>query len=163
MEKYKLEIKWALLFSVMMLLWMLLEKLTGLHDTHIDKHIIYTNFMAIPAIVIYVLALLDKRNNYHGGKMNYKQGFLSGLIITLIVTLLSPLVMYISLTMITPDFFNNMIEYVVEEGNMTREAAEGYFNLNSYLIQGLIGTPIMGILTTAIVAFFTKKVDKQVG
>lgn len=157
MDKYKIEIKWAIIFAVMGLLWILLESITGLHSTHIDKHIIFTNFVAIPAIAIYVLALLDKRNNYYGGTMTYKQGFISGVIITLIVTLLSPLTQYISTAIISPDFFGNMIEYVVEEGTMAREAAESYFNVNSYIIQGLIGAPIMGLLTTAIVAFFTKK------
>lgn len=161
MGKYKIEIKWAIIFTVMGLLWMLLERITGLHSTNIDKHAIFTNFIAIPAIAIYVLALLDKRKNYYGGTMTYKQGFISGLIITGIVTLLSPLTQYITTTIITPNFFDNMIEYVVDEGTMTREAAENYFNTKSYIIQALIGAPVMGILTTAIVAFFTKKEEKD--
>ena len=40
---------------------------------------------------------------------------------------------------------------------MTQEAAEKYFNLKSYIIQGMVGAPIMGIITTTIVALFTKK------
>ncbi len=38
MKKISTEIKWALIFVAMSLLWMLLEKLSGLHSTHIDKH-----------------------------------------------------------------------------------------------------------------------------
>lgn len=34
--KYKIEIKWAVIFIAMSLLWMVLEKLTGLHSTYID-------------------------------------------------------------------------------------------------------------------------------
>jgi len=60
MNKFKLEIKWALLFTIMSLLWMLLERLLGLHDEHIEKHAIYTNFIAIPSILIYVFALHQK-------------------------------------------------------------------------------------------------------
>jgi hypothetical protein len=157
MKNLKIEIKWAIIFATMTLLWMLIEKATGLHDTHIDKHMVYTNFIAIPAIAVYVFALLDKRKNYYHGKMTYLQGFVCGLIITLIVTILSPLTQYITSTFITPDYFQNAIAYGVSTGKTTQEAAEGYFNLENYIIQGLIGAPVMGLLTTAIVAIFTRK------
>jgi len=88
----------------MTLIWMLLEKLAGLHDEHIDKHPIYTNFIAIPAIAIYVFSLLDKRKKFYKGAMTYKQGFISGLVITAIVTVLSPLSQYITPTIITPEY-----------------------------------------------------------
>ncbi len=142
---------------MMMLIWMVLERLFGLHNEHIDKHAIYTNFVVIPAVIVYVLALLDKRKNFYNGKMTYKQGFVSGLIISLIVTVLSPLTQYITSTVITPGYFSNMIIYAVSEGQMNQMEAEEYFNLKSYISQVLIATPIMGIVTTAIVAIFTRK------
>lgn len=157
MNKIKLELKWSMIFIAVMLLWMLIEKLTGLHSEHIDKHPIYTNFVAIPAIIVYVLALLDKRKKYYNGVMTYKQGVVSGLIITLILTVLSPLTQYIISTIISPDYFSNVIEYSVKNDLMTQENAENYFNLKSYIKQTLIGTLIMGLITTIIVAFFTKK------
>jgi len=157
MDKYKVEIKWAFIFIGMMLTWMVLERLSGLHSTHIDKHAIFTNFIAIPAIAIYVLALLDKRKTDYGGFMTYKQGFMAGLIITVIVTIFSPLIQILISTVISPDYFANVIEYVVQEEKMTQQEAEAYFNLQSYLVQALIGTPFMGLITTAIVAIFTKK------
>jgi len=58
---FKAEIIRASAFSVMSLLRMLLEKLAGLHSAHIDKHPVYTNFIAVPAITVYVFALLDKK------------------------------------------------------------------------------------------------------
>lgn len=85
------------------------------------------------------------------------QGFISGLIITIIVTVFSPLTQYIISTIITPDYFTNVINYSVSQGMMTQTEAEEYFNLKSYMIQVLIGTPIMGVVTAAIVAIFTRK------
>lgn len=157
LKNFRTEIKWALIFVTVMLAWMLMEKIAGLHDIHIDKHAFYTNFFAIPAITVYVFALLDKRKNDYDGIMNYKQGILAGLIITLFITLLTPMTQYIISGIITPDYFTNIIEYSVQHEEMTREAAEDYFNMKSYIIQGLIGTPVMGVLTTAVTAFFTKK------
>jgi len=37
--QYKTEIKWALWFTGMTLLWMVLEKLAGLHGRYIDYHL----------------------------------------------------------------------------------------------------------------------------
>ena len=157
MKNLKIEIKWSIIFVLMSLLWMIVEKISGLHGEHIDKQMIYTNFMAIPAIAIYVFALLDKRKNYYHGFMTYKQGFITGLIITAIVTVLSPLTQYLTSAVITPEYFPNIIRYSVANGNMTQQEAEEYFNLKSYIIQGLIGAALMGTATSAIVAIFTRK------
>ena len=157
MKKYAIEIKWGLIFVSMTLIWMLLEKLVGLHGPHIDKHYIYTNLIAIPAFVIYAFALLEKRKKDYNGIMTWKQGFISGLIITLVVTILSPLSQIVTSTIITPEYFPNIIEYSVSSGKMDQAMAEQYFNLKSYVVQGLIGAPVMGLITSAIVAFFTKK------
>jgi hypothetical protein len=160
MKSRGIEIKWALLFVAMLLIWMVIERLAGLHGEHIDKHAIFTNFIAIPAIALYVFALLDKRKNAYGGEMTYGQGFISGVIITLVVTILSPLTQYIVSTVITPDYFSNAIDYAVAEGKMTQAEAEKYFNLTSYMIQATIGTFIMGVLTSAIVAIFVRRKNK---
>lgn len=68
--KFKTEIKWVIIFAVVALLWMVFEKLVGLHDEHIDKHLYPTNLFIIPAIIVYVLALKDKKNNDLGGQMS---------------------------------------------------------------------------------------------
>ncbi|MCA6073969.1 DUF4199 domain-containing protein [Fulvivirga sedimenti] len=157
MKKIRIEIKWALIFVAMSLLWMVLEKLVGLHSTHIDKHLYLTNLFAIPAIIVYVLALKDKKATDYHGQMTYKQGFMSGLIITIIVTVLAPITQWITSTIITPEYFPNVIAYSVETGYYeTVEEAEANFNLSNYMMQSVIGAFIMGVITTAIVAFFVK-------
>jgi CDP-diglyceride synthetase len=110
MNKYKIEFKWAIIYCVMVLLWMTLEVILGLHGEHIDLHMVTTMFFLIPMILLYIYALLDKKKNYYSGNMNYTQGFVTGIIITVIITLLSPLTQYITSEFITPDFFTNAIE-----------------------------------------------------
>jgi hypothetical protein len=155
-KKISVEIKWALIFAVMQMLWMLLERLVGLHSEHIDKHPVYTNFIAIPSILIYFFALYEKRIKCYGDYMPWKNGFLSGLIMTVFITLLTPLILYISVTFITPDFFSNAIKYAVATEKSVQADAEKYFSFGNYLVQSLIGAPLMGILTSAVVAVFTR-------
>lgn len=157
MEKIKIEMKWAAIFVLTTLIWMVIEKVSGLYSENIDKHEMVSMFFMVPAITIYVLALLDKRKKDFEGAMSYKQGFISGLIITAFVTILSPLTQYITSVWIGPEYFENVIAYTVEQGKMTLTEAEDYFNLRNYILEGLIGAPIMGLMTTAIVAIFTRK------
>tara|TARA_R110000868_G_scaffold86674_2_gene242998 strand:+ start:937 stop:1425 length:489 start_codon:yes stop_codon:yes gene_type:complete len=162
MKNVKIEIKWAIIFSVVGLLWMLLEKLVGLHSSHIDKHMYLTNLFAIPAIVVMVLALKDKKMNSYVGQMNYKQGLISGTVLSIIIALFSPLTQWITSTIITPEYFPNVIAYSVETGyHKSLEEAEAYFNLKNYMFQSTIGALIMGVVTTAIAMIFIRTKDKE--
>lgn len=156
MKWVKIEIKWALIFVLMMLAWMLLEKSLGWHDEKIEDHATITNLVAIPSIAIYFFALLDKRKNYYHGVMSYYQGFMSGLGISLIVAFLTPITQYLTFEFITPEFFPNFIRYVVNSGQMTQEEAEAYFNIKNYMLQSATGALIMGIITSAIVAVLVR-------
>jgi uncharacterized membrane protein YfcA len=152
-----IEMKWAFFFIIMMLLWMVMERIVGLHGEHIDQHAIYTNFILFPAFLIYYFALKDKRENFYKGSMSYAQGLFSGLVITGIVTLITPALQFVTTIFISPNFFKNMTTYVLEQELMTEAKAAEYFNLKNYVIQATLGAPIMGIIISLIVAAFTKK------
>lgn len=157
MKKIQIEIKWAIIFTIVGLLWMLLEKLAGLHGKYIDYHLYLTNLFAIPAILIMVLALKDKKKNYFNGQMSYKQGLITGIILSVLIALLSPLSQWITSYVITPEYFPNVIKRSVEIGYYNSIAeAEANFNYKNYAIQGAIGALIMGILTTAIAMIFIR-------
>jgi ascorbate-specific PTS system EIIC-type component UlaA len=160
MKNIKIEIKWALLFVFMSLVWMCLEKFTGLHSTYIDYHLYLTNLFIIPAIWFFVLALKDKKRNFYHGEMSYKQGVISGLILTLLIAICNPLTQWITTYFITPEYFPNVIKRSVEiDYYQTTAEAEANFNYKNYAIQGTIGALIMGTITTLIVMLFlrTKK------
>lgn len=157
MNKYRIEIKWAIIMVITTLLWMVLEKLLGFHDARIEQHVWFTNLIDIPIITIFVLAMLEKRNKFYEGTLTYLQGFKTGVIITILVTLVSPATQYVTSTFITPDFFANMKEHTVRKGMMTAEEAGNYFTLQNYIIQVLLFTPILGIVFSAIIAIFTRK------
>jgi hypothetical protein len=157
MESLKIEIKWALIFSLMVLLWMVLEKISGLHDTYIDYHFYLTHLFAIPAIWVMVLALKDKKKHYFAGTISYKQGLISGITLSLFIALISPLTQWIISYIITPEYFQNVIKRSVEIGYYaSTEEAEAQFNYPTYALQGAIWALIMGVITTAIAMLFIR-------
>jgi hypothetical protein len=153
----KIEIKWAIIFFVATLLWMWLERLVGLHDQYIEKHAVYTNFFAIIAIAIYVLALLNKRRAFYQGTMTYWQGVQAGLWLTLFIVLLVPLAQFITHTWITPDYFHNISQHAVSLEQMTPDQAQAYFSLPHYIQLSVIMAAVMGFVTTLVVAVFTRR------
>jgi hypothetical protein len=156
MKNFSVEIKWGIIFIITSILWVWLEVLFGLHDVYIAQHPLYTNFFGIIAVVIYILALREKKLKFFKGDMPWKEGFTSGIILTIVITILSPLAQYIVYTVISPQYFENIIAYTVENNRMTREQAEAYFSLRSYLIQATFGALVMGVVTAAVVAWFVK-------
>lgn len=161
MKNITIEAKWAIIFSVMTLLWMVLEKLSGLHGKYIDYHLYLTNLFAIPAIWVMVLALKDKKKNFYGSQITYQQGLVSGIILSVLIALLSPLTQWITSYVITPEYFPNVIKRSVEIGYYkTTAEAEANFNYRNYATQGLIGALVMGIVTSAIAMIFIRTKSK---
>ncbi|CAN5362519.1 hypothetical protein BH23BAC2_BH23BAC2_03930 [soil metagenome] len=156
MKNLSTELKWGVLFIIAGLAWVWIEKLFGLHDVYVAQHPIYTNLFGIIAVTIFIFALREKRRDFFVGVMTWREGFTSGIIMTLVITLLSPLAQYITYEYISPEYFNNITEHTVQAGAMSREDAEAYFSLRSYLIQATFGALVMGIVTSAIVAWFVK-------
>jgi hypothetical protein len=89
------------------------------------------------------------------------QGLLSGLVITLVVVLLTPLSQYISHTLISPDYFSNIIQLTVNTGKMTLQEAQAYFNLMNYTTMSVFFAAGMGIMTTVVVMIFMKSIPQK--
>jgi hypothetical protein len=160
MGKYKIEFKWSFIFIGALIAWSFLEKIIGFHDKYIDLHATFAMFFMIPAIWIYVLAMKSKKNTFYPGKMSYLQGFVTGLTITIIVTLFTPITQWLISYVVAPDYFENIIAYSVELGYDSVEEARAYFNYQNYAMQSSLWTFIMGLMTSSIVAFFVRSKSK---
>lgn len=152
MKTRMLEIRWGVYFILMQLCWMLLEKTLGYHDERIAEHASFSILVMIPSILMYFFALHFKRVKDYAGKISFKQGLVSGLLMTAVVTLLTPFSQIVTSLVITPDYFQNAIAYAVESGAATSEAAEANFNLKSYLLQSMTFAPIAGVFTSLVMA-----------
>ncbi len=160
MYKYKIEIKWAFVFIGMLLLWNITERLLGFHDEYIGEHMYFSMIFVIPAIGLYVLALKEKKTKYYNGQMNFKQGFISGLVITLIVTVFSPITYWVIWKIISPDYFENVIKFSVESGYDSLEDAQAYYNYKNFALQTFIWALIPGIVTSLLAALFVRSKNK---
>jgi len=156
MLKYKFEALWGVLFIIVLLLWMYFEKAMGWHDVNIDKQAVYTNIFAFVAVLVYFIALYHIRKAKYGGTAGFRELFISGIVITLVAAVLSPLAQYLVLAVISPEFLNNSIIYAVKSGNSTPEEAKKYFNLNSFILMAAPFALVTGVITAAFVAFFLK-------
>ena len=157
MKNLKIEIKWALIFSVVSLLWMLLEKLFGLHGRNIDYHLYLTNLFYLPAIWVLVLALKDKKQSFHSGTMSYGQGLVCGIVLSIFIALLAPLVQWVISYVISPEYFPNVIKRSVELGYFkTAAEAEANFNYENYAINSAVFIFIFGLVTSAIAMIFIR-------
>lgn len=161
MKTRTLEIRWGIYFILMQLSWMVVEKSLGYHDERIAEHAGFSIWVMVPSMLMYFLAMQFKRVKDYAGNMSFKQGLVSGLVITAVVTLLTPASQIITSLVITPDYFENAIAYAVESGAATQEAAEANFNLTSYLWQSIVFAPIAGLVTSLLMAalmlLFNKK------
>lgn len=156
MRKFAIEIRWAIQFSIISIVWMILEKSLGWHDAQIGRQLIYTNLFGFVAVALYILAIRDKKKNYYHGQMTWKQAFLSGTIMTVIIAILSPMINTVIYNFVTPGFFDHMVAHRVAQKYQTKEQAEAYFNLHSYIVLGLFDILSKGILTAAVIALFVK-------
>jgi hypothetical protein len=156
MNRIQTEIKWGLIFFFSGLIWMFLEKSLGYHDVYLEKQANFTLWYAPIAIGLYVLAIRNKKINFYRGKINFTQGFISGLIMTLVILILTPLSQYISHEFISPEYFPNIIRMTVERGQMTQSEAEAHFTLVAYIQQSLIFATFMGVVTSALASLLTR-------
>ncbi|MEC5142027.1 DUF4199 domain-containing protein [Chitinophaga sp. 212800010-3] len=157
MKNYNIEFKWALVFAGTILLWNTIEEIAGFHNKYIASQPIFGAIILIPAVIIYVFALKEKRTKWYGGIMNYKQGVLSGVILSLMIGALSILTSNINLRFIAPQYLSNAADYAVSKGTMTAEAAKQQFNLSGYIVTGAIGAVITGAIITAVVMLFLRR------
>ena len=88
--------------------------------------------------------------------MNWKQGFISGVVISFIVVIFSPITQFITHEFITPNYFEKLITLSVESKRLTLEEAKSYFNLTAYIWQSISGGLSFGIVIGAIVAYILK-------
>ena len=160
MKKFAIEIKWGIRYAFLWILWLFIEKSSGYYKEKIADHALYSMLFTFVIIFVYYVAIKEKKNDFFKGEMSWKQGSVTGIFLTIVMAILTPVCQIIFHKAIAPEFFPNMIEYTVSKGN-SREVAENYFNLSSYILQSIFGTLSFGVVISAIVALIFKTKNKK--
>jgi hypothetical protein len=156
MKNYIIEIRWAFIFTVTAILWAGIEKLMGMHDSKIGSQPVFSMLFAIPAIFVYVLALLEIKQKKFNGVMSWKEGVVSGFVMSLFVAVLSPVSQWATYTLISPEFFAKAVKFYTDKHILTETRALEAFNLAAYMKKSITESLSMGVITSALVALIVK-------
>ncbi len=151
----KIELHYAVLINLLVLLWLSLEYMVGLQD--MGKYINYQAYVtAVGLIIIPVFCLrktfLEKIDQLNG-KFTFKDAFFTGLKTTALAAILSIPVQLIFVKLINPDFFDHLIQYSVNTGSQTQETANKLFNAGTYLTESVVLTFFFGMVVTIILSW----------
>lgn len=160
MKKFAIEIKWGIRFAFLWIVWLYIEKSSGYYNEKIADHALYSLLFTFVIIFVYYVSIKEKKNDFFKGQMSWKQGCVTGIFLTVVMAILTPVCQIIFHKAIAPEFFPNMIEYSISKGN-TRELAENYFNLSSYILQSVFGTLSFGVVISAVVALILQSKTKK--
>jgi hypothetical protein len=153
MKKFAIEIKWALISILLFLAWMTLEKEMGYHDINIKWQPVFNLLYIFPMFIVYLLALLEKKNKYYHNQMNWKQGMIAAVVISFIFVFFSPITQFIIHEIISPNFLKNSIDFTVSQKKLTLTEAKEYTTLTSSIWKNISDGLSFGVVIGAIVAY----------
>jgi hypothetical protein len=155
----KREIKWAVIISVLMLAWLTLLKYTGFESEKAEMFPLVSMIYFVIMFGLYLLAIRERRS-INKGYISRRDAFLTGLLITLFLVVLSPFNMLIFNYLINPDFFDTMINLAVEKGEPIQQA-ESDFNITSYIFSSMLMMGVLGGLFSALGAVILQKLPSK--
>jgi hypothetical protein len=159
MKQFSIELKWAFNFFIASMLWMMLEKFLGYHDDKIQYQPIFSMLFGFVTLVIYIFALKDKKINFYHNQMNWREGFVSGLTLSLVIALFTTMIEYTKHHVISPYFLETMQKIIVEQNKMTLENAENFFTFSNTLSQSIFYVISFGSVLAALISLVIKSKD----
>ena len=150
--KFKIEVQYSLLIFVVTLFWVVFEKQMGWHDVHIADHATFSLIYDFILLTLFAFAFLTQRVAHVEKARSWWSRLGFGIRISLMVTVLSPLVQWLIHEVISPNFFENIINYAVENNYLSTNEAVAKFNLKNYVFENLIGTSIIGFIYSLLLA-----------
>ena len=147
----RIEFRYAVLSSLLTLLWLCTEYLIGLQDKYIAIYPYVTFFAFIIPVICIRLALLEKTELLFQ-KISFKQAFFCGLLLTVFATIFCVPIQIAFLKLINIDFLDNMAAYATEHGKQPKELAQMYYTPGFYITGSVIITFITGAVVSLILA-----------
>lgn len=161
MKQYSIEFRWAFTFLLAQTLWIMFESTLGFYGDKIQYQPLFSLLFNIILIAIYILAIRDKKKKIYNNHMTWQEGFVSGLMLTLIIALFTTMTEYTKHHVISPYFLEDMKALVVSENRMSETEAESYFSFSKTLSSSIFFTISIGVLITSIAAWVIKSKENN--
>jgi glycosyltransferase involved in cell wall biosynthesis len=166
------EIKSGIAISVAGFIWLLLEFYLGFHTIRIDYYPFFTWMSIVIPIIGLYWAIKAKRDRFYKGEITFIKAAKTGLIITAVSSIISPLLSWFYVSVVNPFYFSSMLSHskkIIEELNLTSieektlkiNETYQYYNTSSYLLQTFSLVAISGIALSLIIAALIKKSKNQ--
>lgn len=151
MNKYAIEIKWTAIFSIVYLIWMIFEKMLGYHSEKALQEPIF-NLLFIPiSVVLFYLAIKNKKKTIFNNEMEWKQGFASGIVLTLLLAITTTVVVMFTFNIISPNYFETAIE-----ASKNKEVAQFNYNFPVFIKNNIFDKLSFGVVFSAIMSYLLK-------
>jgi len=158
----KNEFKWASIMSIVLLIWLVALKYLGFQEG--EKIGDYSLIASLYFVFLFGLFFLAVRERKHGrrnrGYITRRDAFLTGLITTFFIMVLSPIVMLVFHYLINPDFLSNQITYYAKHG-MPIQEAENAYTVSGMVFNSLMMSMLAGGIFSAIIAFILENPPKK--
>lgn len=155
LDRFKIEFRWASIFTAINLVWVYAEKYLGFHDELSYVHPVLSFLLIIPIGVCVFFSLKQKKETYYSGTITWQKAFISGAFLSLLIAALSIGTVYVMTQYISPDFFDNAIKISIEKGadaNFVKQS----FNLDAYIKDTMMFYLASGVMISAILALVIK-------
>ena len=163
----KPELKYGLLNSAGICLWVLLEYALGFHTTKMAIGQYTGYFSNIIPITMLFLAIRERRDKFNGGTLTFGQGMKTGILISLITAVIATIFMYFYYTAINPHFVelgiefekNKLIQSGMSEADIAArlESMKAMYGLPFQLGAILVLTPVVGSVYSAIISAILRR------
>ena len=163
----KTDLNWGLITGIGVAAWILVEYILGFHSENMEIGKFTGYFAVIIPLLTYYYGIREKRDQYLDGTITFGRAFGSGILISLITSVILTIFMFIYVEYINPEWFESGVAY-----EMQKLEAAGYsgqeigmkltdfaylYSTPTQLIVTFFGTLIQGFLISIAMAFTLKK------
>ncbi|HWB63746.1 MAG TPA: DUF4199 domain-containing protein [Chitinophagales bacterium] len=151
-----LVIKFAVLNSLLLLIWLSGEYMLGFQDKFITAFpVLNMASLIIPVVCVWLLLRQIKSEN--DGMLTYQRAFLSGLLFTIMSAVLVIPVRYIFSHYINPEYADNLLKSIIAvTGQQTGGKLQFSFSEGPFLLMEAIYTFSAGTFATLVFSFTMK-------
>jgi len=144
----RVETKWAIISTVVMLLWLLLAQALGLFTAEkiATAELVGVIVSSLTFVITYYMVTKEKRDLDYNGVMSWSEGFWTAARMTLIFIPISCFVLYLYIEYLNPGY-----------GAFVASNNFGKDPVNTFLMENLVSAFLFGGLFCLIFPLFTRK------